>query len=105
MKLLLQIFHFATELGNDERLVRLGFCALIDAKTKTFQCRLCGGKFIDEPSLNLHGRNRHPRNERNPAQEDAHMDSEEKRLAETAPLYLDKTRAAAGEKPQRGKRA
>ena len=81
-------------LPNDEPLIRLGYCAPIDAKTKTFDCRLCGGKFVDEPSLNYHGRSRHPKNERNPVQEDAHIDAEEKRLAETAPLYLDKTKAS-----------
>ena len=99
-----QVFKL-TEQPNDEVLIRLGFCAEVDAKAKTFQCRLCGGKFTGEPSLNLHGRKRHPKRERDPVQEDAFMDKEDKRLAATAPLYMDKTKATAGEKPGRGKRA
>ncbi len=79
---------------NDEVLIRLGYCEPLTGKPKTSDCRLCSGKFLDEPSLNRHGRKRHPREERTPHQEDALMDTEEKRLAETAPLYLDKTKAS-----------
>lgn len=88
---------------NDEPLIRLGYCEALTGNPKTLDCRLCGGKFLDEPSLNRHGRKRHPVKERTPHQEDALIDAEEKRLVETAPLYLDKTQASR--KTGRAKRA
>lgn len=53
-----QVFSLRGE-KNDERLVRLGFVAVVSPRAVVVQCGQCGAKFINEGALEQHGRRRH----------------------------------------------
>lgn len=96
------------ELGgfrNDEKLIRLGYMERIKGKLSPLACRICGGQFMDEGARERHGRKTHPARPLSEAEQDAAAEREARLLQEVAPLYLDKTAAEAGVKPQRGRRA
>lgn len=46
-------------LGNDEKLLRLGYLEACPAKLETFTCAECGAEFISEPARRGHGDKRH----------------------------------------------
>lgn len=82
---------------NDERMLRLGYIEEFQPPRKTWkpaQCGKCGRKFQSEGFRDQHGRNAHRRRALNPIQEDERAEKQERRLNETAPLYLDRTQAA-----------
>lgn len=95
---------------NDEKLVRLGYCAPLDKTATIYACAECGAEFVGVSERTQHGRRRHrdapsadARSYR-PGDEDtavpvyggndADLEAEERRLIETAPLYTDNAAAA-----------
>lgn len=79
---------------NDEKLVRLGYVALLDSNQETYVCSDCGGEFVGLGERTGHARERHMATRYNPYEEDAHLDARERREQELAPLYLEKTAAS-----------
>lgn len=53
-----QIFVLQGEV-NDERLARLGYCAVVSERASIVQCGYCGRQFVTDAALNNHGRKRH----------------------------------------------
>lgn len=53
-----QVFSLRGE-KNDEKLVRLGFVAIVSPHAVVVECGPCGAKFINEGALLQHGRRRH----------------------------------------------
>lgn len=95
---------------NDEKLIRLGYCAPLEKSAETYRCAECGGEFTGVTERTQHGRKRHKQRavviERpyQPGDEmhaqpvgmggDVDFEDEERRLIETTPLYLDQSAAA-----------
>jgi hypothetical protein len=79
---------------NDEKLVRLGYFAPLEAKAETYQCAACGAEFIGISERTAHGDARHRVRDLTPDEEDAREDRRERIENDMAPLYLDKTKAA-----------
>ena len=90
-----QILSLAN-LRNDEALVRIGYIKEVERKATLHQCDECGAKFIGIGERTGHFKKRHLGKALNPEQEDAKAESEEKKLQEAAPLYMDKTKASMG---------
>lgn len=88
-----QVFTLAG-MPNDEKLVRLGYCAPLEKGAQTFECAECGSEFVDVSDRDRHGRKRHRERGVNPDQEDRESEREEQRLMASAPLYLDQSIAA-----------
>lgn len=86
-----QIFEM-TGARNDEKLVRLGYVQQYTGKANDLvECAVCGGRFIGHNERIQHHEKRHVA--RDPWAEDEMAEREERRLAEIAPLNLDKTAA------------
>ena len=100
-----QVTEFKTGAGfqNSYRLLDLGYLRKVEGGASLTQCRKCGAKFTTDALLGMHGRKRH----RNLTEEQAEAlsEREEKVIAETMPLQLDKTSASKGVKRGRGRRA
>lgn len=79
---------------NDEKLVRLGYFALLDPKAETYRCAECGAEFIGVGERTAHGDARHRVRDLTPDEEDARDERREKLENDIAPLFLDKTKAA-----------
>jgi hypothetical protein len=79
---------------NDEKLVRLGYFAPLDAKAESYRCAVCGAEFIGIGERTGHGDARHRPRDLTPDEEDRLEERREKIEQELAPLYLDKTKAA-----------
>jgi len=88
---------------NDEKLVRLGYVALVSKGVAIVECGKCGAKFATDEGLASHGRERH-----RSAQSDVIInqdgrpvgfksDQKGEREDAIAPLYLDKTKASLSE--------
>lgn len=91
-----QIFELGGAL-NDEKLVRLGYCAELPADAPRHQCAECGALFVGINERTAHGDKRHV--ERTPEEEERLFDREERQLEQVAPLFLDKTIASQGLTP------
>jgi hypothetical protein len=81
---------------NDEKLTRLGYCEPLPAKSDTFECRGCDGKFIGGAERDAHYRAAHLERNLSPNDADALVERREKLENTVAPLYLDKTAASRG---------
>lgn len=81
---------------NDAALIRLGYVIELESRTTTYECAECGAAFTSIEARSAHGRKRHPDRDLTPDQEDEREEREERMLADVAPLYLDKTKAAMG---------
>lgn len=79
---------------NDERLIRLGYVALLEPRAETYQCSVCGREFTGIAERTAHGNLRHRERDLSPEEEDARDERMEKMQEQVAPLYLDKTKAA-----------
>lgn len=88
-----QVFELTGQI-NDEKLLRLGYCAQMEAKTDLYKCDHCGAEFVDIGARGGHVKDRHRASYLTPEEEDEQIDRREKMLNETAPLYLDKTLAS-----------
>jgi hypothetical protein len=88
---------------NDEKLVRLGYVALVSKGVAIVECGKCGAKFATDGGLASHGRERHrsagPDVIIGPNGIPAGFRSDQKGEREDAiaPLYLDKTKASLAE--------
>jgi hypothetical protein len=117
-----QVFELVG-LANDEKLVRLGYCAALPAGASTFPCKHCGAAFLTIVGLNGHGDRQHVQKARpvmgarRPDEtevdfgareaeflasvQDAeieHEQREESELDNAAPLHWDRTQAAMDER-------
>jgi len=50
-------------MGNDERLVRLGYLSLVSEGISIVKCGYCGAGFTTDYALNNHGKRRHSKSE------------------------------------------
>lgn len=82
-------------MGNDEKLLRLGYVRPLDGGAQTFQCAECGKEFIEAGLRTRHGDRAHrPQSALNPLQEDERAVREERFLEQVAPLHLEQTAAS-----------
>jgi hypothetical protein len=79
---------------NDEKLVRLGYFAPLEARAETYRCAQCGAEFIGIGERTAHGDARHRVRDLTPDEEDAREERRERLENEVAPLYLENTKAA-----------
>lgn len=101
-------------LPNDDRLVRLGFVETITGKPERFDCRICGASFVDMRTRDAHGFARHEVSDtieyREPQASDvagidensfvgSQPDNDPAEGKDAPPLYLDRTAANLGVKP------
>jgi len=82
---------------NDEKLVRLGYVALVSKGVAIVECGKCGAKFATDEGLSSHGRERHRNLKLTPKEEDERTDKRHKLEDAIAPLDLTKTKASLGE--------
>ena len=89
---------------NDEKLVRLGYVALVSKGVAIVECGKCGAKFATDEGLASHGRERHRSTKADdviigPNGKPVGFKSDQKGEREDAiaPLYLDKTAASMRE--------
>lgn len=80
---------------NDEKLIRLGYVTLLESRAETYRCSLCGEDFAGIAERTAHGDLRHRARVLTPDEEDARDERLERLHEQVAPLYLDKTKAAA----------
>lgn len=88
-----QVFELRN-LRNDERLVRLNYCAELPKGIAPAVCGQCGAEFIGDAERAAHGSERHRSRALSPADEDARFERQEKILQEVAPLKLENTAAS-----------
>jgi hypothetical protein len=79
---------------NDEKLVRLGYVALLESRAERYRCSECGEEFVGIAERTAHGDDRHRERYLTPEEEDAREERRERMQEQVAPLYLDKTKAA-----------
>lgn len=81
---------------NDEKLERLGYCALLpDDLDEVYECGECGSRFVDQRMRTGHGDKRHKvRHWDTPLLEDQRADQEERVIIQEAPPYFEKTTAS-----------
>lgn len=79
---------------NDEKLIRLGYVALLERNPDLYRCSVCGLEFIGISERTGHGDLRHRERTLTPDEEDTRDERLERIQEQVAPLYLDKTKAA-----------
>lgn len=88
-----QVFELAG-FRNDEKLVRLNYCAEAPKGLQAAVCSECGAGFVGDAERAAHGSDRHRTRELSPLEEDQRFDRQERMLAEVAPLALENTAAS-----------
>jgi hypothetical protein len=89
-----QIFKMVSA-RNNEALLRLGYMSNFDRKAERYTCAECGSEFVDMGCRDGHGKEMHRETPMDEREQERFEDAQERRINEVAPLYLDKTKAAA----------
>lgn len=89
-----QIFKMVSA-RNNEVLLRLGYCNNFNRKDERYTCAECGVQFVDMGCREGHGKEVHREKPMDERELERFEDQQERRINEVAPLYLEKTKAAA----------